>query len=202
MQAARGDPPHPTRESATFESAGLPVEKRRPAGCQYRRHLEPLRPQPNTAPPSAPDTLRPMRAPLWQHRVDRVGDLSTITLSGELNLSAERDVQEALTDECRQRGLISLSVDMSAATFIDSTVLSTPTTPLTTPANGSPSHPAGRYDGFWRSPDYRTCSSRRVNSPSPIPARSATRRPAVGTADPDAGAGRSRRAARERPSSP
>jgi hypothetical protein len=29
------------------------------------------------------------QAPLWRHRVDRAGTVSTITVSGELDLSAE-----------------------------------------------------------------------------------------------------------------
>jgi anti-anti-sigma factor len=64
-----------------------------------------------------------MQAPLWQHTVDRAGDLSTITLSGELDMSVARDVRELLAGELRQPSLTRLLVDMSAVTFIDSTVL-------------------------------------------------------------------------------
>ncbi|MEU2612616.1 STAS domain-containing protein [Micromonospora sp. NPDC007271] len=64
-----------------------------------------------------------MQAPLWQHRVDRAGAASTVTLSGELDLSASRAVQGLLAGELRQAGLARLLVDMSAVTFIDSTVL-------------------------------------------------------------------------------
>ena len=66
-----------------------------------------------------------MQAPLWQHTVDRGGALSTVTLSGELDLAANRAVQELLAAELRQPGLTHLLVDMSAVTFIDSTVLGT-----------------------------------------------------------------------------
>ena len=66
-----------------------------------------------------------MQTPLWQHAVDRGEVLSTVTLSGELDLFANRAVRELLVGELRQPGLTGLLVDMSAVTFIDSTVLGT-----------------------------------------------------------------------------
>ncbi|MCW3838574.1 STAS domain-containing protein [Micromonospora yasonensis] len=66
-----------------------------------------------------------MQAPLWQHAVDRGGDFSTVTLFGELDLSADRDVKTLLASELGRPGLTRLLVDMSAVTFIDSTVLGT-----------------------------------------------------------------------------
>ncbi|WP_435124060.1 STAS domain-containing protein [Micromonospora tulbaghiae] len=64
-----------------------------------------------------------MHVPLWQHTIDRLDDTSTVMLSGELDLSADRDVREAITSELQRAGLTRLLVDMSAVTFIDSTVL-------------------------------------------------------------------------------
>ncbi|MCW3838921.1 STAS domain-containing protein [Micromonospora yasonensis] len=66
-----------------------------------------------------------MRAPLWQHTVDRLGDTSTIMLSGELDLSADREVREAIIGELQRPGLTRLLIDMQAVTFIDSTVTAT-----------------------------------------------------------------------------
>lgn len=66
-----------------------------------------------------------MQAPLWQHAVERIGHLSTITLSGELDFSADQAVQELLAGELRQPGPAHLLVDLSAVAFIDSTVLGT-----------------------------------------------------------------------------
>lgn len=64
------------------------------------------------------------QAPLWWHRVDRAGTVSTIMISGELDLSAEPGLREALTDELHRPGIMSLVVDMSSVSFIDSPGLS------------------------------------------------------------------------------
>ena len=64
-----------------------------------------------------------MQAPLWKHAISQLGETSTISLSGELDLSACQDVQDLITNELRKPDLRRLLIDMSEVTFIDSSVL-------------------------------------------------------------------------------
>ncbi|WP_433288533.1 STAS domain-containing protein [Micromonospora sp. CA-244673] len=64
-----------------------------------------------------------MPAPLWTHTTKWLGDTSIIWLSGELDLSAHTDVRELFTEELRHPELTRLHIDLSAVTFMDSTVL-------------------------------------------------------------------------------
>jgi anti-anti-sigma factor len=59
----------------------------------------------------------------WEHVAHRDGDVCTVSLSGELDMSAASDVTQALDREIRRSGTEAVRVDLSAVTFLDSSAI-------------------------------------------------------------------------------
>ncbi|AEV84144.1 hypothetical protein ACWT_3121 [Actinoplanes sp. SE50] len=63
--------------------------------------------------------------PTWQHSVQRDTATSTIALSGELDLAATATLNDLFAGQLAVDGIITVRVDLSAVTFLDSTVITT-----------------------------------------------------------------------------
>ncbi|AEV81205.1 hypothetical protein ACWT_0192 [Actinoplanes sp. SE50] len=63
--------------------------------------------------------------PTWQHSVHRDAATSTIALRGELDLAATATLSDLFAEQLSLSGITTVRVDLTAVTFIDSTVIST-----------------------------------------------------------------------------
>ncbi|MEU8821531.1 STAS domain-containing protein [Actinoplanes sp. NPDC048796] len=61
--------------------------------------------------------------PLWSADVSRHGSVSTVTLSGELDLVAAGHLRLLLVEQLDQPGTTGVTADLKAVTFVDSAAL-------------------------------------------------------------------------------
>jgi anti-sigma B factor antagonist len=65
-----------------------------------------------------------MTSTTWRYTIDRDGDAHTVTLVGELDLSACEELQRILLDALTEASTGGVEADLSAVTFIDSSAIS------------------------------------------------------------------------------
>lgn len=60
---------------------------------------------------------------VWQHVISRDGVVSTITLSGELDISGSDQLTQVLVEEVNRDGVVAVQADLTGVRFIDSTAI-------------------------------------------------------------------------------
>ena len=58
--------------------------------------------------------------PIWHHTVTHVGNLCTVAMAGEVDMSVHEDVARVLVDEIHRPGVGAVQVDLDAVDFLDS----------------------------------------------------------------------------------
>jgi len=60
---------------------------------------------------------------IWAYRVSRQGEMSLVTLSGEVDMSAEDELAEVLLAEVSRSGTSCVEIDLDAVEFLDSSAI-------------------------------------------------------------------------------
>jgi anti-sigma B factor antagonist len=61
---------------------------------------------------------------IWDYDVRRTGDVSTVVLSGELDVGARDTLTDVLLAEVERPGTSAVTIDLGGVTFLDSTTMS------------------------------------------------------------------------------
>ena len=61
-----------------------------------------------------------MSEEIWDHHVTRAGQVTTVALSGEIDMSVGGDVFRVMAEELRRSGTETVRIDLSAVSFLGS----------------------------------------------------------------------------------